>query len=346
MTLALDLRARRRARGGRPAVRGRHGRGGQAADLGAPGGVGDRPSGRHDRGLGRRQLRAARRRARGAPRAGRRSATPAAPVQGHPGRGPARRRRRRTGHDLPFRGHAGDLRGTASARAGPVGGRHDAHRRAPSSRSARPPAGGSRSSTRSPTRTTSRAPSVSSPARTSRGSTPGLPRPWWSPRKGSGTRRRSPPRSPATCPTSGLVASPTRAAVVRAWLRDEAGDPRGAPGRACVPRPASTSAPRLPRRSPCRSSPSSSRSGAARAAFVASPGPATLAGGAPAPEHPARRRRHRAARPGLRHDRGPRPRPPPRRARRHRLRVLLDRLPDPLHPEPTAYITASVSSSD
>ena len=33
----------------------------------------------------------------------------------------------------------------------------------------------------------------------------------------------------------GLVASPTRAAVVRAWLRDEAGDPRGTPGRLTCP---------------------------------------------------------------------------------------------------------------
>ena len=61
----------------------------------------------------------------------------------------------------------------------------------------------------------------------------------------------------------GLVASPTRAAVVRAWLRDEAAIPRNA-WPPYVPRPVSIWAARLPRRSPCPSLPSSSRSGGAR----------------------------------------------------------------------------------
>ena len=70
-----------------------------------------------------------------------------------------------------------------------------------------------------------------------------------------------------------------------------------------------------------------------RADFVAAPGPATVAGASGrARRAPAGRRRHRAARPGLRHDRGPGARAPPRRARRGRLRVLLDRLPDAVHP--------------
>ena len=111
------LRTGRRARGGRSAVRGRHGRGGQAADLGATRRVRDRPPGRFDRGLGRRQLRPARRRPRGAPGAGRRPAPPAPPVEGRTGRGSSWRRRHRAGHDLPLRWHAGDLRGTACPRS-------------------------------------------------------------------------------------------------------------------------------------------------------------------------------------------------------------------------------------
>ena len=76
-------------------------------------------------------------------RSHRRRPAPAAPaVEGRSGRGPPRRRRHRAGHDLPFRRDPGDLRGTASARAAPVGRRHDARSPARSSRSARPRAGG------------------------------------------------------------------------------------------------------------------------------------------------------------------------------------------------------------
>ena len=76
----------------------------------------------------------------------------------------------------------------------------------------------------------------------------------------------------------GLVASPTRAGVVRAWLRDEAQScPRSGSPRSGRP-PGSTSAPRRRRRSPSRSWPSSSRSGAAGRRSSPRPGPATLAG--------------------------------------------------------------------
>ena len=87
----VDLRPSGRARGRRPAVRGRHGRRRPATDLGPSRRVRDRPPGRHDRGLGRRQLRPARRRPRGAPRARRRPAAAAPAVEGRAGRGPARR---------------------------------------------------------------------------------------------------------------------------------------------------------------------------------------------------------------------------------------------------------------
>ena len=129
----------------------------------------------------------------------------------------------------------------------------------------------------------------------------------------------------------GLVASPTRAAVVRAWLRDEAGDPRGAAGRAACPGRS-----RSGRRDcrggrpvdPCRARPGPARDRDVRGLARSGDARRRRAGS----RDPARRRRHRAARPGLRHDRGPRPRPSPRRARRGRLRVLLDGLPDQLHP--------------
>ena len=103
--------------------------------------------------------------------------------------------------------------------------------------------------------------------------------------------------------------------------------------RRCGRRPVSISAPRRRRRSPSRSWPSSSRSAAAGRDFVASPGPATR--GAGVLPHPV------ALEPvvddivlagsGLRDDRRSGARPPPGRARRDRLRVLLDRLSDPVH---------------
>ena len=58
------------------------------------------------------------------------------------------RRRRRARHDLPLGGHAGDLRGAAPSRAVALDRRHDADRRGPRDRSARRPAGGCPCSTR------------------------------------------------------------------------------------------------------------------------------------------------------------------------------------------------------
>ena len=148
--------------------------------------------------------------------------------------------------------------------------------------------------------------------------------------RGSGTRRRS----TASCRRDrvayvGLVASPTRAAVVRAWLRDE-----GVPEErlAALRAPAGMD---LGAETPEEVAISilaelvQVRRG--RASFVAMPGPATLAGGGGGRRRTAaraRRRRHRPRRPRVRHDRRPRARPAPRRARRHRLRVLPDGLPD------------------
>ena len=134
-------------------------------------------------------------------------------------------------HDLPLRGNAGDLRGTASPRAGAVGRRHDAHRRR-----ARLPGGGH-----------GLAGHRVRPGRRGRG----LPRrraglagdrpPPVRPRRAALRRRRHPGHlgrggagrgaAPRRVAYVGLVASPTRAGVVRAWLRDE-GVPRGAARRA------------------------------------------------------------------------------------------------------------------
>ena len=98
--------------------------------------------------------------------------------------------------------------------------------------------------------------------------------------RASGTRRPSAWRSPASRRTS--VSS-----------RRRPGRPSSASGcarrrrsamsasRPCGRRRGSISVPRPPRRSPCRSSPSSSRSDAVGRDFVASPGPATVAGGLP-----------------------------------------------------------------
>ena len=185
--------------------------------------AGDHPPGRDDRGLGRRQLRPARRRPRGAPVAPGRPAPAAPAVEGRPRRGPPRRRDRRAGHDLPLGGHAGDLRGTASARAGAVGRRDHAHRRPRSPRWGPPPAGASPCSTRWPRPTRSRAPSSCSQETGLRRFDP-EPTPYVDRRDpgdlGRGGARPRPAARTASR-TSGLVASPTRAAVVRAWLRDE-----------------------------------------------------------------------------------------------------------------------------
>ena len=260
---AVHLRAGRRARGGGSVVRGRHGRGGPAADLGASGRVRHRPPGRHDRGLGRRQLRPARRRPRGAPRARRRAAAPAPAVEGRAGRGSPGRRRHRARHDLPLRWHPGDLRGTAPPRSATLGRRHDADRRRARAPRLGRRAGGSPSSTRSPRPTPSRASSGSTRRPDIRGLDPDA-----SPYVVVATQGIWDEEAVGLALTRdasyvGLVASPTRAGVVRDWLREETtvGDERiaalRAPGR---PRPR---APRPPRRSRCRSSPSSSRSGAA-----------------------------------------------------------------------------------
>ena len=135
---ALDVRAGRRARGGRPALRLRDGRRGRAADLGAAGRLGIvHPDGSIEGWVGG-----------GAPSpssSARRSAPwPTAShgcfaCRGTPGRGPPRRRHHRTGHDLPFGRHAGDLRGTASACAASCGS--PARRRSPARSSARSAAG-------------------------------------------------------------------------------------------------------------------------------------------------------------------------------------------------------------
>ena len=109
---------------------------------------------------------------------------------------------------------------------------------------------------------------------------------------------------------------------------------RGAAGGAARARRASTSAPRRPRRSRSRSWPSSSRSGgAARRSWRVRDRRRWPASRRSRPTRVARarRRRHRPARPGLRDDRGPRARPAPRGARRRRVRLLLDGLPDRVH---------------
>ncbi len=129
----------------------------------------------------------------------------------------------------------------------------------------------------------------------------------------------------------GLIASPTRAAVVRAWLRDEGhgrGARRGPPGaggpghrgrdgrggRHLDPRRAGPGAagPRPVRGharpgNPCRARGCRGRVG-------------------------ARSRRDRPGGSGLRDDRGSGERPPPRRARGCHLRLLPHGLPDGLHP--------------
>ena len=179
--------------------------------------------------------------------------------RGRSERGPTRGWRHRAGHDLPLRRHAGDLRGTACARAAAVGRRHDAHRRrAGATRVGRRLAGdGGRSGGRS--RRVRGAERVHASA---------------------DIRGLDPEAAPYVVVASqgiwdeeavglaltrdavyvGLVASPTRG---RRRPRVAArGDDhrRRARRRAAGPRRARPRAPRRPRRSPCRSSPSSSRS--------------------------------------------------------------------------------------
>ena len=234
-------------------------------------------------------------------------------------------------------GHAGDLRGTAPARAAPVGRRHDADRRRPRRPSAPRPAGGSR--VFDPIADPDAFPDAERVLRTtatSRGSSP-TPRPYvvvatqgiWDEEALAPALRRD-------VSYVGLVASPTRAAArPRVAARRGAGRPTsGSPP--CARRPASTSARRRPRRSRSRSWPSSSRSAAGRRRSWPSPGPRRSpadAGARGAGDRPrARRRRHRPARPGLRDDRRPRARPASRRARRRRLRVLPHGLSHRVHP--------------
>ena len=316
-----------------------------AADVGAARGAWDRPPRRHDRGLGRRLVRPAGRRPRGAPRARRRPAATASPLEGRAGRGPARRRDHRARHDLPFRGNAGDLRGTEPPGAAPLGRRHDADRER--SRRARvrgrisghacsirsPTPGPSRTPSGRPDRHEPRRPSTRTRVRTSS----------WR-RRASGMRRRSPARCAGTPATSG--SSPLR----RGRPPSDLGCARrpGLPTsgwRRCEPLPGWTSEPRPPRRSPSRSSPSSSRSAAAGPTSSRRPGPATVAGaGAGAGPMTAAPDDHRAARSGLRHDRRPRPRPASRRARRHRLRVLQPRLPDAVREGSRRFLSASADA--
>ena len=111
----------------------------------------------------------------------------------------------------------------------------------------------------------------------------------------------------------GLVASPTRAGVVRDWLREETtvGDERIAALRAPAGMDIGAETAEEVALSILAELVQVRRG---RADFVASPGPATVAGGHPVDDHArARRRRHRAGRPGLRHDRRTRARPASRR---------------------------------
>ena len=180
-------------------------------------------------------------------------------------RGRSRRRppggwRHRARHDLPLRWHAGDLRGTTSARAAALGRRHHADRRR--ARRLGSAAGWS----------VTVIDPVAEPDAFPDGACPRVGRHPWprpearrrtssSPARASGTRRPSGSPSPATPRTSASSRrrhAPPSSASGCARRRPSArtGSPR------CARRPAWTSAPRPPRRSPCRSSPSSSRSAA------------------------------------------------------------------------------------
>ena len=127
----------------------------------------------------------------------------------------------------------------------------------------------------------------------------------------------------------GLVASPTRAAVVREWLNEETmlGPERIAALRAPAGMDLGAETAEEVAISILAELVQVRRG---TASFVASPGPATLAG--VGGRSGAGGGRHRPAGPRVRHDRGSCARPPPRGARRHRLCVLLHRVPDELHP--------------
>ena len=261
-------RGRPSSRPSRPAVRGRHRRRRPAADLGAARRVGHRPSRRHDRGLGRRQLRPAGRRPRGAPLA---RSTASRGCSGSRRTRPAEGRRADGVIELVMTCHSG---GTLEIYVEPhlpaprpVGRRHDARSPARSSRSARPPAGGSRSSIRSPTPTPSRAPSVSSLGTDIAGLDPDTAPAVVVATQGDlgrgGARRGARPRRRLR--RARRLADPGRASSARGCATRPASPTSGSPR--CGRRPAWTSAPRRPRRSPCRSSPSSSRSVAAARRF-------------------------------------------------------------------------------
>ena len=130
----------------------------------------------------------------------------------------------------------------------------------------------------------------------------------------------------------GLVASPTRAAAVRAYLAEN-----GMPAErlAALRAPAGIDLGAETAEEIALSILAELvqvRRG--RAAFVAAPGPATLAAGVPVAAAAARDRRHRPARPGLRDDGRGRVRAPHRGARGHGLRLLQRRLPDAVHEGP------------
>ena len=112
---------------------------------------------------------------------------------------------------------------------------------------------------------------------TNRGARPGRPRTSSSRPRAYGTRRRS-PRAPRECRYVGLVASPTRAAVVRAWLREETrvADERLAALRAPAGLDLGAETAEEVALSILAELVQVRRG---RADFVASPGPATLAGG-------------------------------------------------------------------
>ena len=226
------------------------------------------------------KLRPARRRPRGAPLARRRPATAAPAVEGRAGRGPSRRRRHRARHDLPFRRDPGDLRGTASASAGPVGRRHHAHRR----RARHPRLGrGLAGDRHRPGRRRRRLPRRGAGGRHRRhqAARPGaraVRRGRHAGRLGRGGRR--PRRSPATPRTSGWSPrrrGPTSSAT---WLREEAGlpDERLAALRAPAGIDLGAETPEEIALSILAELVQVRRG---RADFVASPGPATVAGGAP-----------------------------------------------------------------
>ena len=284
MSAAVHLRAGRRARGGRPAVRGRHGRGGPAADLGAA------------RRVRASSIRTARSRAGSAAAA----PSPSSSARRSASLGDGQPRLLRLSKDAPAEGRRGDgvielvmtchsggtleiyvephlpapvlwVAGTtpiAGALAAPRLGRRLAGDRHRSDRRGR----------RVPGRRTGRAPAdirgldpdaapyvvVATPGHLGRGGR----RPRRSTRDASyvGPRR---------------LADAGRGRPRLAARGDDGRATSGSPR--CARRPASISAPRRPRRSPSRSWPSSSRSVAAGRTSSPRPGPATVAGVAAAP---------------------------------------------------------------